>query len=46
VHPALEFADAIIAARCKRLNTPLATFDERLAKLATVTRWQPPAKTN
>src|SRR5215218_786751 len=46
-HPTLEFADAIIAARCERLNIPLATFDERLAKLPTVFRWQPPlSKTN
>jgi predicted nucleic acid-binding protein len=41
-NPTLEFADAIIAARCERLNIPLATFDERLAKLPTITRWQPP----
>jgi len=41
-HPKLEFADAIIAARCERLGIPLATFDEQLAKLPTITRWRPP----
>jgi predicted nucleic acid-binding protein len=40
--PALEYADAIVAARCERLNIPLATFDERLARLPFITRWQPP----
>jgi predicted nucleic acid-binding protein len=40
-HPRLEFADAIIAARCERLQIPLATFDEDLARLPTLTRWRP-----
>jgi predicted nucleic acid-binding protein len=43
-HPTLEFADAIIAARCERLKIPLATFDERLAKFPTITRWQHPTR--
>jgi predicted nucleic acid-binding protein len=41
-HPKREFADAIIAARAERLGIPLATFDEDLARLPTVSRWRPP----
>jgi predicted nucleic acid-binding protein len=41
-NPKLEFSDSIIAARAERLGASLATFDERLAKLDIVTRWQPP----
>lgn len=40
-NPKLEFADSVIAARVERLDIPLATFDERLAKLPTITRWVP-----
>lgn len=42
-YPRLEFADAVVAARCERLDVPLATFDEQLAKLPMITRWQPPS---
>jgi predicted nucleic acid-binding protein len=38
--PKLEYADAVIAARVERLGIPLATFDERLGNLASITRWQ------
>ncbi len=41
-NPKLEFADAIVAARCEAPGTHLATFDEQLAQLPTVTRWQTP----
>jgi predicted nucleic acid-binding protein len=40
-NPKLEFSDSIIAARVERLGVPLATFDEALAKLPFITRWQP-----
>ncbi len=39
----LEYSDSLIAARAERLGIPLATFDEALARLPFVTRWQPPA---
>lgn len=38
-HPKLEFADAVIAARCEGTEMQLATFDERLAALPGITRW-------
>ena len=41
--PKLEFADAIAAARVERLGIPLATFDDRLGRLPSITRWEPPA---
>jgi predicted nucleic acid-binding protein len=40
-HPNLEFANAIVAARVERLGIPLATFDEDLAKLSILNRWNP-----
>ncbi|MGH2532545.1 MAG: PIN domain-containing protein [Thermomicrobiales bacterium] len=40
-NPKLEFADSIVAARAERLGVPLATFDDDLARLPFVTRWQP-----
>jgi predicted nucleic acid-binding protein len=39
--PKLEFADSAIAARCEANGWELATFDERLGSLPSVTRWQP-----
>lgn len=38
-NPKLEFSDAAIAARVERLNIPLATFDDRLGTLPTITRY-------
>jgi predicted nucleic acid-binding protein len=40
-NPRLEFSDSVIAARTERLGVPLATFDEALAKLPFISRWQP-----
>jgi predicted nucleic acid-binding protein len=40
--PKLEFADAVIAARCEGTELQLATFDEQLAKQPGVTRWTSP----
>ena len=41
-NPKLEFADAIIAARCETAGMELATFDEKLAKVPTIIRWRWP----
>jgi len=40
-NPRLEFADSAIAARCEANGWELATFDESLAAVPSVTRWQP-----
>lgn len=45
-HPQLEFADAIVAARAKRLGVPLATFDRNFARLPFVIPWVPAAGAN
>ena len=37
----LGFADSVIAARCEVNGWELATFDEKLGSLPSVTRWQP-----
>lgn len=42
-HPKLEFANSVIAARCEATGNELATFDEGLAALTGLTRWNPPA---
>jgi predicted nucleic acid-binding protein len=39
--PSLGFADSVIAARCEANGWELATFDQRLGSLPSVTRWQP-----
>ena len=39
--PSLGFADSVIAARCELNGWELATFDEKLGSLTSVTRWQP-----
>jgi predicted nucleic acid-binding protein len=40
-YPKLEFADSVIAARCEVNGWELATFDETLGSLPSITRWQP-----
>jgi len=40
-NPKLVFADSIIAARSEANGIGLATFDEALARIPSVTRWQP-----
>jgi len=40
-NPKLEYSDSVVAARVEALGIPLATFDKRLGKLPTVTRWVP-----
>lgn len=44
-NPKLGFADSIVAARAERLGVPLATFDEDLARLSFITRWEPKGRT-
>ncbi len=39
--PSLGFADSMIAARCEHHGWELATFDEQLGSLPSVTRWSP-----
>jgi predicted nucleic acid-binding protein len=41
--PSLGFADSVIAARCEANGWELATFDEQLGSLPSVTRWAPSA---
>jgi len=40
-YPRLGFADSIIAARAESQGVPLATFDEYLASMPFVKRWDP-----
>ena len=39
--PSLGFADSVIAARCEANDWQLATFDEQLGSLPSVSRWNP-----
>ena len=40
-NPKLQFSDSVIAARSEHQNVPLATFDEALGRLPSLTRWLP-----